>query len=87
MQEFIDKTSETAGTPLNRATMMAIQGFIASTTEIKTDGSVVQTNANGETLTTVLNPDGSVTETFVGEKTIVKTTKRLGERIIEEVIE
>ncbi len=74
MKEFIDKTMVVAGTPINRATMMAMQGFIASTTSFNDDGSIVETNANGETLTTIFNDDGSITEIFVGEKTITKTT-------------
>lgn len=74
MLEFIDKTANKSGTPLNRATMMAIQGFEAVETRFPNDNTIVETNANGETLTTIFNDDGSVTETFVGEKTIVKTT-------------
>ena len=54
MIEFIDKTSTVSGTPINRANLMAIQGFIAKTT--------------------VFNADGSITETFVGSKTITMTT-------------
>lgn len=74
MKEFIDKTIEQSGTPLNRATMMAIQGFSRSRIEFLNDGSVVETNENGETLTTSFGEDGSITETLVGEKTIIKTT-------------
>lgn len=74
MLEFIDKTADESGTPLNRATMMAIQGFEAVETRFPNDTTIVETNANGETLTTIFNDDGSITETFVGEKTIVKTT-------------
>lgn len=74
MIEFIDKTADKSGTPLNRATMMAIQGFESVETRFPNDTTIVETNANGETLTTIFNDDGSITETFVGEKTIVKTT-------------
>lgn len=74
MKDFIDKTSETSGTPINRENMMAVQGFVTKTTTFNGDGSVVETSANGETLTTVFNDDGSITETFSGEKTITKTT-------------
>ncbi len=73
MIEFIDKTLIEAGTPFNRANMMAMQGFIAATTTVNADGSITEVNANGETLTTTFN-NGVVTETFVGKKTIVKTT-------------
>lgn len=74
MIEFIDKTSTVSGTPINRANLMAIQGFIAKTTVFNADGSITETNGNGETLTTTFNTDGSITETFVGSKTISTTT-------------
>lgn len=72
MRDFIDKTSEQSGTPLNRANLIAMQGFETTTTVFNDDGSITETNAEGQTLTTVFNTDGSITETFVGEKTIVK---------------
>lgn len=74
MIDFIDKTSEQEGTPINRDNLMAIQGFIAKTTVFNTDGSITETNSNGETLTTTFNADGSITDTFVGSKTITMTT-------------
>ncbi len=74
MIEFIDKTTTKKGTPINRANLMAIQGFVAKTTVFNADGSITETNGKGETLTTVFMPDGRIVETFVGEKTIVKTT-------------
>ena len=74
MIEFIDKASTVSGTPINRANLMAIQGFIAKTTVFNADGSITETNGNGETLTTTFNTDGSITETFVGSKTITLTT-------------
>lgn len=74
MIDFIDKTTEQNGTPINRENLMAIQGFIANTTVFNDDGSITETNAKGEVLTTVFNGDGSITETFVGEKTITKNT-------------
>lgn len=86
MVDFVDKTSEQAGTPLNRVNMMAIQGFELKTTEFKSDGSIVETNAKGETLTTIFNKDGSVTEIFSGEKTITKTTSFGVDGVITEVI-
>lgn len=73
MIDFIDKTSEQNGTPINRENLMAMQGFIASNTVFNGDGSITETNAKGETLTTVFNADGSIIQTFVGEKTITKT--------------
>lgn len=74
MQEFIDETAEKQGTPINRKNLMAIQGFITQNTTLNADGSIVQVNSDGQRLTTTFNDDGSITETFVGEKTITKTT-------------
>ena len=86
MVEFIDKTSEQAGTPINRENLMAMQDFIAKKTVFNADGSITETNAKNETLTTTFNEDGSITETFVGEKTIIKTTKFNADGSISEVI-
>ena len=86
MKEFIDKTSEQSGTPLNRATMMAVQGFEAKTVVFNEDGSITETNAEGHTKTTVFNPDGSIIEMFVGEKTITMTTRFEEKTVISEVL-
>jgi exosome complex RNA-binding protein Rrp42 (RNase PH superfamily) len=86
MIEFIDKTTEQSGTPINRENLMAIQDFIAKKTVFNEDGSVTETNSKNETLTTTFNDDGSITETFVGEKTIIKTTKFNADGSISEVI-
>lgn len=83
MKEFIDETGIIDGTPINRANLMAIQGFIGKDIEFKKDGSIVETNSNGEKLTTVFSADGSITETFVGEKTITKKTTFSGNKILE----
>lgn len=82
MIEFIDKTSTQSGTPINRANLMAIQGFIAKTTVFNSDGSITETNGKGETLTTSFGTN-TITETFVGSKTIVKTTTFADESITE----
>ena len=74
MRDFIDKTSEQSGTPINRDYLMALQGFEATETAFNADGSIVETNSLGETKTTIFNADGSIAETFVGQKTITKTT-------------
>ena len=74
MIEFIDKTVNENGTPINRFNLMALQGFISSTINFKDDGSIEEVNANGETKTTIVNDDGSITETFVGKIIITKTT-------------
>lgn len=86
MKEFIDKTDQQNGTPLNRANMMAIQGFIGLDVAYNEDGSIVETNSNGEILTTIKNEDGSYTQIFVGEKTITKTTRFNADGTITEVI-
>lgn len=75
MVEFIDETSERQGTELNRANLMAIQGFIAATITRNADGSYTETNSLGQTLTTVKKEDGSIEQTFTGEKTIKLITK------------
>lgn len=88
MIDFIDKTPEQNGTPLNRNTMMALQGFLSTSIVRNEDGTIVETNAYGETLTTQKNEDGSVTQVFQGEKTITKTTRITDDNtILEEVLE
>ena len=86
MIEFIDKTATQSGTPINRANLMAMQGFVAKTTVFNTNGSITETNSKGETLTTVFNTDGSITETFKGKYTIVKTTTFNADGSITEVL-
>jgi archaeosine-15-forming tRNA-guanine transglycosylase len=86
MIEFIDETSENLGTDINRKNMMAIQGFIGMTTEKQADGSVLQTNAEGQTLLTVKNADGSFTQTFTGDKVITKIITKSGNTITEVIV-
>lgn len=86
MKEFIDKTSENSGTPINRANLMAIQGFIGVKYTYGDSGEIIETNSNGETLTTIRNDDGSYTQTFAGEKTITKTIIFNKDRTITEVM-
>ncbi len=83
MKEFIDKTADREGTKINRAALMAVQGFIGCVTVHNEDGSITETNADGHKKTTVFNADGSITETFVGEKTITKTTSFNSDTITE----
>lgn len=85
MIDFKDKTSEEKGTPINRKNLMAIQGFIGMTTEKQDDGSILQTNADGQTLLTIKNADGSITQTFTGEKVITKTITISGNTISEVI--
>lgn len=86
MKEFIDRSATNTGTPINRANLMAIQGFISQTVSFKNDGSIVESNSLGEKKTTVFNSNGTITETFVGEKTITKTTTFNNNGSISEVI-
>ena len=86
MIDFIDKTSEQNGTPINRENLMAMQGFIANNTVFNDNGNITETNGKGEVLTTVFNDDGSITETFAGEKTITKTTTFNSDGSISEAI-
>lgn len=87
MIEFIDKTTARNGTRINRATLMAMQGFMAETIVFNADGSITEINGSGHTLTTTFSSDGTVvTERFVGEQTITKTTTFKADGSIEEVI-
>lgn len=86
MIDFVDKTSEQNGTPINRENLMAIQGFVAQTTTFNSDGSITQTNSAGHTLKTKFNNDGTITEEFNGAKKITKTTKFNADGSISEVI-
>ena len=74
------------GTPINRNNLMAMQGFIANTIKFNADGSITETNGNGETLTTTFGADGKITEKFVGQKTLTKTTTFNADGSIKEVI-
>lgn len=84
MKEFIDKTSESPGTPLNRESIMAIQGF-ENNLIVFENGKIIETNAQGHTYTTEFDI-GSITETFVGERTITKRTIFHDDGSIEEVL-
>ena len=87
MREFIDKTEEKSGTPLNRDYLMALQGFDAVSTITREDGTIVETNALGQTKTTRFDDDNEqIIETFVGEKTITKTTTFHASGLVTEVV-
>lgn len=82
MIDFIDKTTEQSGTPINRENLMALQGMENNNVDIveNEDGSITITETNNDNHTLTINiaenEDGSTTivETFVGEKIITKTT-------------
>ncbi len=86
MRDFIDKSSEMLGTPINRDYLMALQGFDTVNIVFNADGSITETNGLGEVKTTVFNSDGSITETFIGQKNITKTTVFNSDGTISEVI-
>lgn len=71
MIDFIDKTTEQSGTPLNRKNMMAIQNFEEKTTEFS-ENNIIETNSDGHTLNTTFNDDGTITQDFQGTKNISK---------------
>ena len=83
MKEFIDKTSEQDGTPINRENLMAVQGFVDGATTL-TDGVVTITNTSGETITILpLNVDGETVMYMQGEKDIKITSKFTPTGIVE----
>ena len=78
---------EEVGTPVNREMLMATQGFYGQTTVFNADGSITETNQDGDAKVTVFNADGSITETFTsGTMSITKTTTFNADGSISEVI-
>ena len=77
-----------AGTPLNRVTLLALQGFSANQTVFNLDGSITEINADSDTKVTVFNPDDSITETFTSGAVSIakKTTFNADGSITEELI-
>lgn len=86
MIEFIDKTNTQSGTPLNRASMMAIQGFVGKKVEFLDTGVIKETNDDGSFKITTFNDDGSITIRFVGKKTIIKKILFGNDDSITEVV-
>ena len=93
MKEFIDKNTEATppitGTYINRANLMAIQGFQDKTTIPLPNGGYLETNSDGATLTTTFVKENgilTVTEVFSGEFTITKTTTISQNGTITEVV-
>lgn len=70
MIEFIDKTSEQAGTPINRETLMAVQGY--QNEDVNFGDTITKTNGKGETETITFSGN-QIIKTFVGEKTTTQT--------------
>ena len=92
MIEFIDKTSEQNGTPINRKTLMAMQGFVATETAPPTKNEqgevqIIETNTEtNEQLITTFKLNGKIEEKFIGKKTITNTTTFNENGSISEVI-
>lgn len=74
-------------TPINRALLMAMQGFTASTTTFNQDGSISETG-NDCTMLTEFLANGSIRQTFTNADnlSIVKTTSFNQDGSISEVI-
>lgn len=75
------------GTALNRANLMAMQGFGGVETVFNADGSISETFQDGSTKKTVFNADGSISETFTaGTQVMIKTTSFNEDGSITEAI-
>ena len=81
MYDFIDKTSVSPGTALNRVAMLAIQGFQAATTTIDNNGVITQVSDNNQRLVTYKDINGRIIQEFYGEKSIRKITSISGNTI------
>ena len=71
MIDFFDKTTEEPGTPINRETLMGIQGFENIIIRQYPDGTISETNEWGEELVTTFEPL-KITQVFSGGLTIRK---------------
>ena len=85
MIEFLDETSESLGTEINRANMMAIQGFVGNTIHVDDVGNIIQTNSKGETKTITPFNNGARKTIFEGEKTITLSTSFDNNGIVEVI--
>lgn len=66
---------------------MGLQGFIGNEIVFHADGSITETNADGDVLLTAFPPDGSIEETFTSSgMSITKKTVLTADTIISEVI-
>ena len=71
MIDFIDKTSEQNGTPINRENLMGVQGYVTESV-IFGENNITKTNSKGE-VETVTFGENTITKVFVGDKTITQT--------------
>ena len=92
MIDFIDKTTEQTGTPINRENLMAMQGFSNCNTyedvnELGEKQIIEDYIDRNEKLITTFKTTGEIEEKLVGEKTIAKTYSfGVGDNISTEVI-
>lgn len=88
MYNFKDRTGTEQGTWVNRRALMAIQGFFGATTRFNANGSITETNQDGDVLLTTFNSDGSITERFTAAngQVMTKTTTFNADGSITEVI-
>ena len=70
MIDFIDKTTEQAGTPINRGNLMAVQGY--QNEDVTFGDTITKTNDKGETETITFSGN-KIFKKFVGEKIINQT--------------
>ena len=75
------------GTPINRETMMALQGMDNCITEFLTDGSIKETYGDGSFKQVIFNADGSIIEHFEKDgQVMTKQISFLANGTISEVI-
>lgn len=88
MYNFKDRTGTEQGTWVNRRALMAIQGFFGATTTFNSNGSITETNQDGDVLLTTFNSDGSITERFTAAngQVLTKVTTFNSDGSITEVI-
>ena len=70
MIDFIDKTNEQDGTPINRENLMAVQGYQGE--NVTFGDTITKTNDKGEVETITFSGD-KIFKKFIGEKTINQT--------------
>jgi len=89
MKNFVDDTGVNDGTPINRANLMASQGFQSNEVEVTTVNglkTIIETNSDNDTLVTTFNADGTYTQVFTaGTKVITKNISFSAGSIVEEV--
>lgn len=71
LKEFIDKTSEQGGTPINRDNLMAIQDY-QNESVVFDANSITKTNSDNE-VETITFGENQIIKHFVGKKTITQT--------------